>query len=60
MSSDVHESLVNVNAMCSVFSRVFQSDLWVEYSGLTLLSLFPDTHPTFFFHPNYSPIYQPK
>lgn len=38
----VHRSLGNGNTMCSVLSRVFQPGLWVEYSGLTLLSLFPD------------------
>lgn len=48
----MHRSLGNGNTMCSVFSRLFQSGLWVEYSGL---SLFPDRQPTISFHPNYSP-----
>lgn len=51
----MHRSLGNGNTMSCVFSRVFQSGLWVAYSGLTLLSLFPDRQPTISFHPNYSP-----
>lgn len=54
----MHRSLGNDNTMCSVFSKVFQSGLWVEYSGLTFFCLFPYRQPAISFHPSYSPTHR--